>query len=131
MTTKLEARIDAEFERRGVKPYVYHFNDHSRKEGGNPHRIWAFGGVTIATHNPNRATIEGLVLEEQRTCGIFYNAAKDTLAGLHKRGIYGIAICDNRDQFSRKRGRIIAKGRLLKQLKAAEQESRTEQGAGT
>lgn len=124
MRTKLEARIDEGFTRNGFAPYVYHFNDHSRKEGGNPHRIWAFGGVTIATHNPDRAAIERLVLEEQRNCGILYNAAKDVLAGLRKRGIYGIAICDNRDQFSRKRGRIIAKGRLLKHLRAQDLRAR-------
>jgi hypothetical protein len=118
MTTKLEARIDMELKHRGVKPYVYHFNDHSWKEGGNPHRMWAFGGVTIATHNPDRVVVEAMVLEEQRNCAIFHSAAKDTLVGLRKRGIYGISICDNRDQFSRKRGRIIAKGRLLKHLKA-------------
>ena len=118
MKSKLEAHIDKEFEGIcGVKPRVYHFNDHSRKEGGNPSRIWAFGGVTVATHNPDRAVIESMVLEEQRTCGIFYNAAKDTIAGLRKQGIYGVSICDWRDQFSRKRGRTIAKGRLLKHLK--------------
>jgi hypothetical protein len=120
MTTKLEARIDAEFEHRGIKPYVYHFNGRQHIGGGNPHRIWAFGGVTIATHNPDRAAIEMMVLEEQRTCGIFHNTAKDTLAGLQRQGEYGISICDWRDQFSRKRGRIIAKGRLLKYLKEEE-----------
>jgi hypothetical protein len=118
MIQSLEERIDMEFKHRGVKPYVYHFKDHSWKEGGNPHRIWAFSGITIATYNPDRAVVEAMVLEEQRNCGIFYGAAKDTLVGLRKRGIYGISICDSRDQFSRKRGRIIAKGRLFKHLKA-------------
>ncbi len=118
MTLSLENLTDARIAAMGVKVYVYHFNDHSYKIDGNPHRIWAFGGVTIATQNPNRTTIEGLVLEAQRTCGIFHNAAKDTLASLRKRGIYGISICDCRDQFSRKRGRIIAKGRFLKHLRA-------------
>ena len=118
MRSKLEARIDAEFMQMCVKPYVYHFNDHSRKEGGNPHRIWAFSGVTIATLDPNRAAAEAVILEEQRVCGIFHNAAKDTLAGLRKHLYFGVAICDNRDQFSRKRGRIIAKGRLLKHLES-------------
>jgi hypothetical protein len=32
-------------------------------------------------------------------------------------GMYGIALCDIRDTFNRQRGRIIAKGRLLKHLK--------------
>ena len=120
MRTKLEARIDAEFMQMGMKPYVYHFNDHSRKEGGNPHRIWAFGGVTIATLNPDREEIETMVLDEQRDSSICYGTATGVLSGLHERGIFGIAICDNRDQFSRKRGRIISKGRLLKYLEAEE-----------
>jgi hypothetical protein len=114
MKSKLEARIDAEL---GVEVYVYHFHDHSRREGGNPHRIWAFGGITIATPNMGRTFVEDIVLEEQRVCGIYHNAASDMLKGLHASDIHGVAICDWRDQFSRKRGRVIAKGRLLKYLK--------------
>lgn len=111
MKSKLEARIDAEI---GMEVYVYHFHDHTRS---NPRRIWAFNGITIATPDPGRTFIEDIVLGEQRACGIYYNAASDVLKGLHARGICGAAICDWRDQFSRKRGRIIAKGRLLKYVK--------------
>lgn len=127
MRTKLESQIDNEFECMGIKPHVYHFNDHARSITGidnrpapNPHRIWAYGGVTVVTQNPDRSAVEGAVLKEQAALGIFHTASKDTLAGLRGRGpYYGVAICDLRDQFSRKRGRIIAKGRLLTYLKEA------------
>jgi hypothetical protein len=43
--------------------------------------------------------------------------ASEALKMLRKLGIYGVTICDRRDTFNRQRGRIIAKGRLLKHLK--------------
>jgi hypothetical protein len=52
---------------------------------------------------------------------VYINQASYLLRNLaHNRHIYGVAICDRRDQFNRQRGRIIAKGRLLKHLKLIE-----------
>ena len=49
--------------------------------------------------------------------GAKIHSAKWVMTELHGLGYHGVAICDHRDDFSRKRGRIIAKGRLLKYLK--------------
>lgn len=45
-----------------------------------------------------------------------FDHACELLRRLAKHDVKGVAICDMRDQFSRHRGRIIAKGRLLKSL---------------
>ena len=36
---------------------------------------------------------------------------------LKVKGIHGVAICNYRDQYNKARGRVIAKGRLLKHLR--------------
>ncbi len=54
-----------------------------------------------------------IVLEREY---VWMQPATRFIQGLKGTHIYGVAICDKRDQFNRQRGRIIAKGRLLSHL---------------
>jgi len=109
MKSKLETQLDKEFEQMNVKPWVYHVTD-----------LDMFNGVTIVSPNKQDAgaiedvvhTIDGFCQHPESV-----SPATEMREELNDRGFVGVAICDYRDTFSRKRGRIIAKGRLLKQLK--------------
>lgn len=118
MKTKLEEQLDAEFEKMGVKLHVYHFTSD----------VLPFTAVTIAddcvvplggskeSWKSMRGIIDNTLTREylwMRKC----SPATRFIQGLKLSHIYGIAICDKRDQFNRQRGRIISKGRLLKHLK--------------
>jgi hypothetical protein len=112
MKSKTEIKLDKEFENLGIKPRVYHFTD-----------IPLFNAVTVAIDNRKQASInswEG-VADYMRDCRIIvgreHNRATRFLEKMRRENFYGVAICDKRDQFNRQRGRIIAKGRLLKQLR--------------
>ena len=114
MRAKLEARLDREFESMNVKVYIYHIRD-----------VKMFGGITIATET--RQDVAALSRMVESLCikciGLTTRRQVDApaswmLAELEKQGFHGVAICDRRDQFSRKRGRTIAKGRLLKHIRA-------------
>ena len=114
----LEQIMDTEFEKMGVRPHVYHFT----------HDVEPFGAITIVddcevpvggskrARSSNRRAIDNVFEREylwmQKCC-----PATRFIQGLKLSHIYGVAICDKRDQFNRQRGRIIAKGRLLKHLK--------------
>ena len=100
----LEQIMDIEFEKMGVKPYVYHFTD-----------IPAFKAVTIVTidNADSYAKVHTFIL-------INYTNGREAtllLETFKELDVYGVAICNKRDQFNRQRGRIIAKGRLLKHLR--------------
>lgn len=116
MKSKIEKKLDNEFERLEVKPHIYHFT-----KGVAP-----FTAITIAEDyqpagskrgwNSMRGAIDNVFEREylwMRKCC----PATQFIKGLALMRIYGVAICDKRDQFNRQRGRIIAKGRLLKHLK--------------
>lgn len=116
MKSKTEIKLDKEFERLKVKPHIYHFT-----KGVAP-----FVAITIAEDyqpagskrgwNSTRGAIDNVFKREylwmQKCC-----PATRFIQGLALMHIYGVAVCDKRDQFNRQRGRIIAKGRLLKHLK--------------
>lgn len=113
MINKLEQKLDAELDALGygLTPYIYHF---TKK------RI-LFRAITIAdTADVSWETMSELIdrvfLEEQMWQVPHFPATK-IITALRKKSIYGVAICDRRDHFNRQRGRIIAKGRLLKHLK--------------
>jgi hypothetical protein len=91
MKNKPEQKLDAELEQRlRVNIRIYHF----RKDVG------PYTSITIVT---NSVTSK--------------NRMREILMILRKLEIYGVSICDRRDTFNRQRGRIIAKGRLLKHFK--------------
>ena len=110
MKTKLEARLDREFERRYMRPWVYYVFD-------MPMFVPMFKCVTIVTQTRQDARkLDKDVWKIAMRCDGEDRPAKKLRAHLAKSGFYGIAICDIRDVFSRKRGRVIAKGRLLKHI---------------
>lgn len=111
--SKAEKNVEKAFEELGVKPYVYHI----REYGEHRRRLSAFEAVTVATaikRDPKE--LADMIGELDQKCESDYvcNPATWMRKQLADRGLFGIAICDGRDQFSRKRGRIIAEGRLLK-----------------
>lgn len=110
MKSKIEQKLDTEFEKLKVTPRVFHFVKD----------ILPFTALTIADE---RLTWFGaqseLTIAYSQTSKFFFSYTR-LLDTLRKRDIYGVAICDKRDQFNRQRGRIIAKGRLLKHLKELE-----------
>ena len=107
MKNKIEQKLDAEFKRMDVKPFIHHFIN-----------IPPFTAITVASFYSSWKEIADYIHEESKSPLSFINQASYLLRGLaHNQHIYGVAICDRRDTFNRQRGRIIAKGRLLKHLK--------------
>ena len=132
MKLKLEQMVDKELADLGVKPYVYHIRAYG--EGSQRKLLRVFNQITIAdTRKMPTADVEhdvGELIEELRwaSFGVYYSDSRSNVKSpatwimkeLREFEYYGVAICDRRDNFSRKRGRIIAKGRLLKHLKVPE-----------
>ena len=107
MKSKIEKKLDKEFENLNIRPRIYHFL----------RDMPSFRAVTIADE---RLTWSGAERVVDQTKNHLYPHLPATQL-LRELGldydVYGVAICDRRDQFNRQRGRIIAKGRLLKHLK--------------
>lgn len=124
MKSKLEQKIDKELADLGVKPCVYHIRAYG--EGSQRRILGRFNGITIVDlqrqpiadveHDVGDA-IEGLA-NARMMYGSSIHPATFIMTELRGLAYHGVAICDNRDNFSRKRGRIIAKGRLLKYLRS-------------
>jgi len=107
MKNKIEQKLDDAFKEMDVKPYIFHFFD-----------VTPFNAVTIASFHSSFREIMGFIEDAVDLPLLMFNPASyliTHLQGTHR--IFGIAICDTRDLFNRQRGRIIAKGRLLKHLK--------------
>ena len=104
---EIERRMDREFKKYGIKTRVYHFRG-----------IHPFNSVTVVTANAkyNWETIATFI--NMNTDTRKFNAATHLLEGLSEfHDLYGVAICDRRDTFSRQEGRCRAKRRLLRRLK--------------
>jgi hypothetical protein len=111
---KIEQKLDAEFARLGVKPYIYHFTDVE---------VLPFKAITFAVPAMGMwLDLRRLLLENFDAIMSSHNPVQDTLEFLKMHGLHGIAICSMLDPFSRQRGRVIAKGRLLKHLRQEEAE---------
>ena len=117
---KLEARLDREFEVMDVKVYVYHVRD-----------VLMFEGITIATETKqDMNALSQMVTALDMKCKIDSMCPDRQIDApatwmrkeLAKRGYHGVALCAYRDQFIRKRGRIIAKGRMLKYMRRQEEQ---------
>lgn len=114
---KLEEKMDKEFAQLQVTPRVYHFTK----------GIAPFTGVTIAISDRSPYARVDTVLHVALACSTNYCLELAYIRGPASRLLrymeikyqhpHGLAICNHLDQFSRKRGRIIAKGRLLKYLR--------------
>ena len=115
MINKLEQKLDREFELMNVKPRVYHFLE----------EIIPFSAITICDVSgrswQGMRQVLDISLTHELPSWKYYFPAIRVLIALHAREIYGVALCDYHDAFNRQRGRIIAKGRLLKHLKGIEE----------
>ena len=109
MKNKIEQKLNAALEELGIEARVYHY----LKD------VEPFTAVTIVE---DRLTWAGIRREldkyfhHPKRAEWLFLSATHLLVQLRRGGVYGVAICDKRDQFSRPRGRRIAKGRLLKHL---------------
>lgn len=117
MKSKTEIGLDKEFERMGVKPRIYHFIENT----------YPYRAVTVVMDNRDllapllwKQVLARVISGIDYASVSNYNRTTRVIKQLKTENIHGIAICDIRDQFNRKQGRIIAKGRLLKQLKRNE-----------
>ena len=106
---EIEEQMDSEFEKLGIKTSVYHFRN-----------VYPFNGVTVVSekHEYNWEHIAAFI--PLRTAEGFNPATHllERLIGFYD--LYGVAICDKRDTFSRREGRLRAKRRLLRHLKKRE-----------
>jgi hypothetical protein len=104
-----EKLADSGLKELGVQPRIYYFDS----------RVTPFTAITVATETLTwisvRSTLDG-ILSGLRLYS--YEKATRLMKELHARRIYGVVICEHRDQFNRRRGRTIAKGRLLEFLRA-------------
>jgi len=109
--SKREREMDAQFERIGVKPRIYHFTTEIMP---------TFKGITIATVNIHTKEGARRIIQEairESTRNYFYQPATRLLKYLGETcGEAGIAICNYNDQYDRNYGRNKAKGRLLQYL---------------
>ena len=113
-----ERRLDAEFEQLGFQPHVVHLM-----------AVRPFRGITFA-FNPNYPYEEIFATQLLKTTlgtirnrEILHWQTRYVLQQITYFTNSGIAICDPRDNFSRLKGRVIAKGRLLKWLRQAEEQN--------
>ena len=109
-----ENALNHEFDKMGVKLYVYHF---PAKEICSI----LFGGVTIVSDKRHRKhVLVEMVYNIETECMSMAMSAKYMLKTLDDRGFPGASVCDRRDKFSRIRGRRNAKRRLISHLKRNE-----------
>ena len=102
--SRRECALDAEFERMGVKLRIYYFTD-----------IPTFKAITIATiaKEDSYVKVHTYVLVHYL---LNVEPATYLFARLRDIGIYGIAICNESSIFSRRYGRMKAKGKLWQHL---------------
>ena len=106
--SRRERKLDEQFAAMGIKLRVYHFTKD----------IKPFKAVTIATEKHTWGFINNLLICVQNTHRYpSYQRPATTLRyRLLREGVYGIAICYKSDQFSKRTGRMKAKGRLMQHL---------------
>ena len=103
----IENRMDVEFKKLGVKPRIFHFTE----------EVKPFGAVTIIEYSSPSYSHARRALDAALFHQYCLNPATELLNALQRQGLWGIAICDKRDTFSRQEGRCRAKYRLLRHLK--------------
>jgi hypothetical protein len=106
--SRRERALDAEFERMGVKPRVYHFTKD----------MCTFNVVTVALAKQWRKGVTENIVKNcvEAAHDELENKATAAILILRQAGIYGVSICDRSDVFSKRYGRMKAKGRLLQHL---------------
>lgn len=109
MKKKDERKADLGLKRLRITPRIYHFETH----------VEPFTAITVAedilTWAGVRMELDTIIYQHLP----LYQHEKATkcIEKLRKKGIWGVAICDQRETINRQRGRTIAKGRLWKHLK--------------
>ena len=107
--SRRERALDVKFGRMGVKPRVYHFTKN----------MYPFRAITIATNTWYKEDISEILDTISARTNFWIHGrgpATQMLQKLRAVSIYGIGICDKSDQFSKRTGRMKAKGRLLQHL---------------
>jgi len=115
MKTKIEKKLDAEFDKLGVKVWILHFTED----------VAPFNGITIVDDCEtsswrNMRKILDIVFKSEYIWVGDCCLASRIIQGLRAYHIYGVAICNKRDQFNRELGRVISRGKLLKHIKENE-----------
>jgi hypothetical protein len=114
MKKRDEKLVDSRLEKMGIEPRIYHFKV----------SVWPFRAITIATTGWSWGAVRRII--DQILANVIsrfeHERSTTLLQELRNRGIYGVSICEQRDQLNRQRGRTIAKGRLWKHLKRMEKE---------
>lgn len=108
----IEKKLDTEFKKRGIKVRIYHIKD-----------VYPFRAVTVALRVYPDLRVSSWVdisngihhnIEYQREqCG--YVSATKLIEYISPNGC---GICDMRDQFDRKLGRVMAKRRLCRLIRS-------------
>ena len=109
MKKKDERNADLGLKQLGVSPRIYHFETH----------VEPFTAITITPETmtwANVRTILDIIIYHDLPIYPFEKATR-LREKLREKGIWGVAICDPRDELNRQRGRTIAKGRLLKHIR--------------
>lgn len=111
MKKKDEIKADKRLKELGVTPRIYHF------EAG----VRPFTAITIADNALTWVGARSVLVNILPELDLYsHEKATRLREELRRRYVYGVAICDSRDQLNRQRGRTIAKGRLWKHLKQKE-----------
>ena len=115
MKKKDEKLVDLRLKKMGIEPRIYHFAV----------SIWPFRMITIANPDWSWGAVMRIIdiILADVISRFEHNRSTMMLQELRDRGICGVAICEQRDQLNRQRGRTIAKGRLWKHLKMMEKEN--------
>jgi hypothetical protein len=110
MKKRDEKLVDSRLEKMGIEPCIYHFE----KDTG------PFTAISIAedrlTWAGARRVLNHALRHMERVPSL--TPATQLINRLREHDdVFGLAVCDRRDQLNRQRGRTIAKGRLWKHLK--------------
>jgi hypothetical protein len=114
MKKRDERLADSRLEKMGIEPRIYHFTV----------SIWPFRAITIANVEWSWGAVRRIIdyILADVVSRFEHERSTMMLRELRDRGIYGVSICEQRDQLNRQRGRTIAKGRLWKHLKRMQKE---------
>ena len=114
MKKRDERLADSRLEKMGVSPKIYLFEM----------PVYPFRAITIADNLRSWTDVQQIIdVILSKVFQVQYDRSTLMKEGLHEKGIYGVSICEQRDQLNRQRGRTIAKGRLWKHLKEMEKEN--------
>ena len=117
---KLKDKVLAAFAEIGVKPYVYHILPINHLPARN---TWAPNAVTVASAKVlDVSCIREDIVDVELICLDTPRSTESVMKQRLMQRYGGVAICDHRDQFSRKRGWLIACGRLLKHLQETKEQ---------